>query len=196
MRPEWRFTVAAIGALAVGAVCAEPYARLAAPYYAAVDRLIAMAHPWTIERVAVTTDPKSPGVVLRLIGEVRRQRSDLKPEAIAVSRVQVGTVIETPIVFWTLLLAWPAASARQRWIRLAVGVAVFLGLEAVTTATLLLYPVADVSSRLTHDEADPLSLWGRWTRFLEAGGTFAVAAAAALVTVAVSSSVSSRSRAN
>jgi len=44
-----------------------------------------------------------------------------------VGRVQVGEVIETPLVFWTLLLVRPAASIRQRVIRVVVGILIFFG---------------------------------------------------------------------
>jgi hypothetical protein len=189
VRREWFWGVAAAVALAAGAVLAEPYARLAAPGYAAVDRLIARAYPWTIGEVAVAPDPGGRGTVLRLIGEVRRRRGDPEPAALVVSRIQVGEVIETPIVFWVLLLAWPAANARERWWRLAVGTAAFLGLEAATTAVQLVHPLAETSALLARGslpapDEDPLTLWERWSRFLEAGGNLAVAAAFALATLA------------
>ena len=186
MRPEWRWGIAAAVALAAGASCAEPYARLAAPYYAAVDRLLALAHPWSITEVDVAPDPNSPGVVLRLVGEVRRHRDDLKPAAIVVSRVQVGEAIETPVVFWTLLLTWPAAGRRERWTRLALGAAMFLGLEALTTAAQLIHPMAETAALLA---GAPLTLWERWSRFLEAGGDFAVAVAWALATLAIANAI-------
>jgi hypothetical protein len=188
VRREWRFGLAAAVALAAGATLADPYARLAAPYYAAIDRLIARAHPWTIEQVTVSPDPGGQGAVLRLVGEVRRERSDPKPAAIVVSRVQVGEAIETPIVFWTLLLTWPAASARQRWLRLATGFAVFLGLEAITTAAQLVHSMAVATAVLA--QQDPaLTLWERWARFLEAGGDFALAVVGALATLAISNAI-------
>lgn len=195
MRPEWRFASVAAAALAVGSICAEPYARVAAPYYARIDRLIAAMHPWTIDQIAVTPDPSGHGSVLRLIGEVRRERGDLKPAAIVVSRLQVGEVIEAPIVFWTLLLMWPAASARQRWARLAVGGAVFLGLEVATTAVQLVHPMADVSAILA-GEVDPVTPWERWSRLLEAGGDFALAAVAALAALAVTNAIDRPRRAD
>ena len=189
MRPEWRWGIAAVLALAAGAFCAEPYARLAAPYYAAVDRLVASQHPWAIEEVAVTVDPSGRGSVLRLIGEVRRNREDLRPAALVVNRLQLGEVIEVPLVFWTLLLVWPGATGRERWARLAVGVVVFLSLEAFTTAAELICPMAATAALLT---AAPLTLWERWSRFLEAGGTFVLAAATALVTLAVANAIARR----
>ena len=192
MRPEWRWGIAAAVALTVGGFCAEPYARLAAPYYAAVDRLVARAHPWSVTEVAVVPDPQSPGVVLRLVGEVRRERSDARPAAIVVSRVQVGEVIATPLVFWTLLLAWPAVASRERWARVAAGVPVFLGLEALTTAAQLIHSMAEAAALLV---AGPLTLWERWSRFLEAGGNFAVAAVGALLTLAVAGGLARRPRA-
>ncbi len=195
MRPEWRFGLAAAAALAAGVVLAEPYARLAAPYYGAVDRLIARGHPWVIREVAVTTDRDGQDRVLRLVGEVRRDRTESRPAALVVTRVQIGEAIETPIVFWGLLLAWPAAGRRERWLRMAVGLVVFLGIEAITTATQLVHSMAAASAQLEHAYSeDPLTLWERWSRFLEAGGTFVVAAVGALVAIAVSTASDSQPR--
>jgi hypothetical protein len=188
MRPEWRLGIAAAAILAAGAFCAGPYARLATPYYETVDRLLVFGHPWSIREVAVTPDRDGRGTVLRLIGEVRRQREDAQPAAIVVTRLQVGEVIEAPLVFWTLLLLWPAASGRARWTRLAVGAAVFLGLEALTTAVQLLHSMAGASALLVHADAR-LTIWERWSRFLEAGGDFALAVAAALTTLAAANAV-------
>ena len=184
MRREWRWAIAAAAAFMVGATCAEGYARLAAPYYAAVDRLIAEMRPWTIDEVVVANDPRDHGAVLRLTGEVRRQTDDPTPAAKVVSRIQVGEAVETPIVFWTLLLMWPAATSRQRWAYLAIGVPVFLGLEAITTACQLVHSMA-AASAIVAGESDPLTLWERWSRFLEAGGRFVLELAAALVTIAL-----------
>jgi len=197
MRPEWRIGLAAALALLGGAALAEPYARVAAPYYAAVARLIAREHPWSITEVGVTAGPDGHSKVLRLVGEVRRQRDDARPAALVVSRVEVGEAIETPIVFWTLLLVWPAARARQRWTRVAVGIAVFLGLEAITMAAQLLHPMAETSALLAHlpvavRDAGPLTLWESWARFLEAGGTFVLAVVGALATLALSNTVGPR----
>jgi hypothetical protein len=200
MRPEGRFALVAAAALASGALLAEPYARLAAPYYAAVDRLLAAQHAWTIEQVAVAPDPGGRGSVLRLVGEVRRQRGDAGPAALVTTRVQVGEAIETPLVFWTLLLAWPAASGRQRWLCLALGAAMFLVLEAATTGVQLMHSLAEAAAMLEHGsraQADePLTLWERWSRFLEAGGSFVLAVAAALATLALANSVAPRQRAD
>ena len=103
------------------------------------------------------------------------------------NRVQVGEAIETPVIFWCLLLAWPAQTVRQRLTRLAVGIPVFLALEGVTTACQLVYSLARASAILAGEES-PLTLWDRWSRFLEAGGRFVVEVSAALITVGVASS--------
>ncbi len=182
MPREWRWALAAIAALATGAICAEPYARLAAPYYAAIARLIAGAHPWEIVSVEVAPDTKAPGSVLRLTGLVRERRDDPQPAAILVSKLQVAAVVESPVVFWTLLLIWPATSPRQRLIFLGLGLPVFLGLEAATTACQLLSPLAQGSAVLA-GESDPVTPWERWSRFIEGGGRVALAVMAAVATV-------------
>jgi hypothetical protein len=187
MRREWGWAIIAVLALTIGATCAAGYARLAVPYYTAVTTLIADFHPWRIVSLVVKPDESSHGMVLRLTGEVRRRRDDPLPAAMVENRVQVGEAIETPVIFWCLLLAWPAQTVRQRLTRLAVGIPVFLALEGVTTACQLVYSLARASAILAGEES-PLTLWDRWSRFLEAGGRFVVEVSAALITVGVASS--------
>jgi hypothetical protein len=184
VRPEIRWALAAALALTLGVACAEPYARLAAPYYAAVARLISLGHPWTIVSVAVKPGTKSPSPELQLVGDVRRRPEDLRPAGRIISHVQVGEAVETPVVFWTLLLIWPANSMRQRLIRLAIGIPVFLGVEAITTGVQLMHSMAEVSAILA-GEINPVTLWERWSRFLEAGGRFVVEVSAALLTITI-----------
>jgi hypothetical protein len=188
MRREWRWLLAAIASLAIGATCAESYSRLATPYYLVVTELVARLHPWLVESITVTSDASDHGVVLKLVGEVRRNRADPLPTALVVNRVQVGEVVEAPVVFWTLLLVWPAGSWRQRLLRVTVGIPIFLGLEAATTGCQLVYSMARVSALLA-GESHPLTLWERWSRFLEAGGRFVLEVAAGLLAVALTEAV-------
>jgi hypothetical protein len=183
VRPEIRWILAAALALTIGVACAEPYARLAAPYYAAVARLISLGHPWTIVSVAVKPGTKSPSPELQLMGEVRRSPEDLRPAGRIISHVQVGEAVETPVVFWTLLLIWPANTMRQRLMRLAIGIPVFLGAEAHTTGVQLMHSMAEVSALLA-GELNPLTLWERWSRFLEGGGQFVLACGFAVLVLA------------
>jgi hypothetical protein len=178
-----RWTLAAALALTIGVTCAESYARLAAPYYSAAARLISLGHPWTVVSVAVKPGTKSPSPELQLVGEVRRRPEDLRYAGRIISHVQVGEAVETPVVFWTLLLVWPANSMRQRLIRLAIGIPVFLGVEAITTAVQLMHSMAEVSAILA-GELIPVTLWERWSRFLEGGGQFVLACGFALLVLA------------
>jgi hypothetical protein len=182
MRREWLWLGAAVIAFAIGASCAQTYARLAAPYYASVAARIAEMHPWRILDVAVVHDDASHGPVLRLTSEVRQHRGDLHPAALVDSSVQIGEVVETPLVFWTLLLLWPAPTLGQRGLRLLIGIPIFLGLEAITTVCQLLHPLAEASALLA-GENHPVTVWERWSRFLEAGGRFALEVVAALMPV-------------
>jgi hypothetical protein len=180
MRPEFRWTLAAAAALGLGVTFAKPYARLAAPYYAAVDRAIAAGHPWEISAVDVKEGISRLSAELQLHAFVRRHAEDPDPAARVIGRVQVGEAVETPVVFWTLLLVWPAASTRHRVVRLIVGIPAFLGLEAITTATQLILPMAQASAILAGDN-DPVTAWDRWSRFLEAGGQFIVVCSGAVL---------------
>lgn len=192
MRPEFRWAIAAVVALGVGVTCAEPYARFAAPYYREIVRLIAISHPWEVLSVDVGPGKSNLRSELQVRAYVRRHREDLRPSAKVIGRVQVGEVIETPIVFWTLLLVWPARSIRQRLTRLAVGVPIFFGLEAMTTATQLILPMAQASAILAGD-IDPLTGWDLWSRFLEAGGQFVLICGGAIVAVSIAQRMDSLS---
>jgi hypothetical protein len=141
--------------------------------------------------VEVVRDASSHSAILRLIGEVRRHREDARPLALVTGSVQVGEIIETPVIFWTLLVMWPATtrgSLLRPLLMLVLGIPVFLALEAVTTPIQLVYSMARAAAILAG--ADPLTLWERWSRFLEAGGRFALETVAAFVTIALASAVS------
>lgn len=184
MRREWWYAAAAVSALILASMCAQTYARLAVPYYAAVDRLMARGHPWNIVSVDVRPSDVSPGSVLMLVAEVRRHSSDAQPACRVISRVQVGEAVEAPMVFWVMLLCWPAASLRQRLGRCAVGLPIFLGLEAITTAVQLIHNLPEASALLA-GAMDPVTPWERWSRFLEGGGRFVVEVCAVLFTVVI-----------
>jgi hypothetical protein len=176
--------VIALAVLGLASIGAQGYARLAAPYYAAVARLIARAYPWEIVSVDVRPSDMGPGSVLMLRGAVRRHASDRRPAARVVTRLTVGEAVETPAVYWTILLLWPAVSWRQRLLRVAVGVPLFLGLEAITTAVQLVHNLPEASALLA-GEQDPTTVWELWSRFLEAGGRFVVQVCAVLMTVVI-----------
>jgi hypothetical protein len=180
VRPELRWGLVGCVALCIGVAGAEFYARLAAPYYAAVDRLIAQRHPWEVTNVEVRPGKSALAAELQLRANVYRFAGDPYAAARVIGRVQVGEVVETPLVFWTLLLMWPAASIRQRLVRLAVGVPAFMALEAITTATQLILPMAQASAMLVGDR-NPATSWDHWSRFLEAGGQFVVASGLAVL---------------
>lgn len=184
MRPNLRLVLTAVVALTIGATGAEAYARLAIPYYNLVTTAIAEFHPWRVRNVAVVRDKSKPDATLRMTGEVRRRREDPFPAAEVITYVQVGEVVETPVVFWSVLLAWPMATLRRRLICVALGIPVFLTLEAATTACQLVHSMAEASALLA-GETNPLTAWERWSRFLEAGGRFALELCAALLTLAL-----------
>lgn len=185
MRRNLRYVLAAAVALILGATFAQTYARLAIPYYEVVTAAIANLYPWQVLDLSVVRDRSNPGASLRMTGEVRRSREDLAPAARVIVDVQVGEVIETPVVFWAVVFAWPMTTLRRRLTCVAVGIPIFLLLEAATTGCQLVHSMADASAMLA-GEADPLTAWERWSRFLEAGGRFALELCAAVFTVALS----------
>lgn len=184
MRREWRFVLIAVSALVLGAVGAESYARLATPYYLTVARWIARGHLWDVVEMGVGPSRSGPGTLLRLTGTVRARPEDSRPSGRFIAKLQVAAVVESPAIFWTILLAWPISSFRKRLALLAIGVPIFLGLEAVTTVCQLLNPLAYGSAVLAGDP-DPVTLWEHWSRFLEAGGRVALACCASLCAIAL-----------
>jgi hypothetical protein len=181
MRLERRCLIAAMAALLVGALGAEIYARLAAPYYRTAATWVARGRPWTITQVDVAPDAPRPGVFVRMHGEVRAVANAAQPAATLIGRVQAGAAIEGPLIFWTLLLAWPAR-ARRRGALLLIGVPVFLGLEVATTVCQLLNGFSEASAIIAGSGS--MTGWERWSRFIESGGRDALAVCAALLTVA------------
>jgi hypothetical protein len=77
------------------------------------------------------------------------------------------------------------ATPRRRLACLALGIPVFLALEASTTGCQLVHSMAQASAMLA-GEPDPLTAWERWSRFLEAGGRFALEVCSALSLIALS----------
>lgn len=103
------------------------------------------------EIVGVSVKPAKSRLTeeLQLDGYVRRRMDSPDHVARVVGRVQIGEVVETPIVFWTLLLR-------------------------------VMLPLAQASALLAGD-ADPVTAWDRWSRFLEFGGQFVLACGAAII---------------
>jgi hypothetical protein len=186
MRLEWRWPVIAIAALLVGACCAQIYVQLAAPCYRSAAVWLAQGHLWTITGVDVSEDAERPGVFIRLHGEVRAAAFTAQPSARVIGRVQAGAAIEGPLLFWTLLLAWPGTVCR-RGALLLMGIPVFLGLEVATTVCQLLSGFAEASALLAGDPSS-LTGWERWSRFIESGGRDVLAVCSALLTIAVARS--------
>jgi len=183
MKRELRWLAIALSMLALGVLCARPYARLASPFYALAARMIAHGRPWTISSVEVARGNSSPGAILRMSGTVSERKNDAVPGARLVSKLQVA-----PVIFWTLLVAWPAASVR-RLALIGIAVPIFVGLEVATTVCQLIGPFAYASAVLAGD-ADPVTWWERWSRFLEAGGRVGLAFVAALATIGIAQWIS------
>jgi len=193
MRREIRWAAVAVVALLIGATCAELYARLMAPYYTAVARMLTIGRPWEIVAMEVTPSDVGPGTILRLVGDVRRNSTDVSPAGRVVTRVQVGSVVQTPIIFWAILFLWPAATRRQRVAYCLVGLPIFLAVEAVTTAVQLMHNLPEASALLA-GEVDPLTLWERWAQFLENGGHVAVDVCGVLCAIFIAQKVYPRRR--
>jgi len=174
-------------ALASGAFLERPYLACMTPIYAAASTVIARLNAWTVLDVQTTADPHSPGRVLRLRGLVAN-RSAPSQSALIISRLQVGAPLETLVVFWALLVACSLSSRRRLLLSIALGVPVFLGIEAAMTVSQLVGPLAS-APQLLAGAAEPMTPWEHWSRFLEAGGRVAVGITAALMTAALTEAV-------
>jgi hypothetical protein len=183
MRREIRWVLVALVALTLGVLGAVPYARWSAPYVLLAARAMAASNPWTIADVTVGQSDSSPATELRLDGYVYRRQGDDAPAARVVTRLSVGEAVETPVVFWGMLCAWPARSIRQRLLMLTVGLPIFLVLAGILTGGQLIHSMSDASAILAGDN-DPKTLWDRASEFLEAGGLFVVDLSAALLVIA------------
>jgi len=181
MRLEIRWALVAVVVLGIGATFAESYAKVMAPYYRTTAVLLSVGRPWEVTSVAVRPAKSGRSLELQLHGLIRRHTEDTRPSALAIGRLQIGEVVETPVVFWALVLLWPAESTRRRVVRVAVALPAFLLAEAITTTPHLVEAMAMASATLAGDP-DPAWFW--WTRFLEAGGHFVVTVALALIVVA------------
>ena len=183
MRREWRWLAIGAAALAVGAIGARSYARLATPYYRAVARVMASMHPWQVASLDVVRQGRS-GAVLELTGTVRARAGDQEPSARVISKLQVAAVVELPVIFWSALLLWPVPPERHRLTLLLAGLPMFLGLEVATTVCQLVGPLGYASAVLAGDD-NPVTVWQSWARFLEEGGTVALALSGAVCVAAV-----------
>jgi hypothetical protein len=183
VRIKLRWIVGPLLGLLLGSLCAEPYARIAAPYYLDVAQWIASTHPWVLDGISVVRASSGPGYILKLTGTVSEFAGG-PPAAMLIGKLQVAAVAESPAIFWTLLLVWPVATWRQRLSIVVLGIPLFLALEAATTLCQLLNPFAFASAVLA-GAANPVTIWERWSRFLEGGGRVALAIAAALVPIAL-----------
>jgi hypothetical protein len=135
-----------------------------------------------VVNIEVSPGSSGRGALLRLTGTVRARADAGPPAAKLVSKLQVAAVVESPVVFWMLLILWPLRSGRERLWLLALGIPVFLFLETATTVCQLLNPLAYGSAVLAGNP-NPVTSWERWSRFLEAGGRVVLAVAAALITI-------------
>ncbi len=175
--------------LCVGAFGADSYARLAAPYYEALAATVARSHPWVITGIDVAADGGHPGLFLRLHGDVHVP-GNTAAAARVITRVQAGGVIEAPLVFWTMLLAWPRSTFRARLLLLACGIPIAVCLDALTTVCQLLNGFAQGSAVIAGNP-NPLTVWERWSRFIESGGRDVLAVCGALASLALASRLDS-----
>ena len=183
MRRDGRWLCALLFSVAIASVAAPYYAHLAAPAWQAVARLTALGQPWRITGIEVTPSPDGPGTIVALTAIVTDAQADRTASARVTGKITTGAAIEPALVFWLLVLAWPAAHGRERWLRFAIGVPVFIAVDTATTVLALTHALP-WATQVIAGAGDGDTAWDRWAAFLEAGGRFAVVTAVALVTIA------------
>jgi hypothetical protein len=179
---EIQWVLIATVVLFVSSTSAELYARTMTPFYAAVAEIVSRVHPWRVLDVRVESPPGTGRRVVELVGEVRQNRSDPLPAAAVEGHLQIDSILQTPVIFWTVILLWPSRSFRRKLVFAIAGIPIFLIAEAATTVAQLISPLAQASAMLAGD-SDPLTLWERWNRLMEAGGRLVVAFFGALLAV-------------
>lgn len=183
MPRELRVTLVMALMLAVGLAGAKTYVRVMVPYYAGMGRLLAGLHAWQIQEVGLAREGPGGAQEVRLVAIVRKTPSQPLPALRVESTMTFGDIVQLPVIFWGILLAWRADTLKQLLLRLATGVPVFLTLEIVTTVCQLVGPMAEAAEYL-NGNAHPLTAWEIWSRLMETGGRQALAAVAALLIVA------------
>jgi hypothetical protein len=183
MRSEYRWALAFTAGLGFAVLGAKPYARLAAPCYEAVASMLALGHPWDVVSVEVAEPPGNVGALLRLRGLVYESSASLTPSFRMTGKLQVAAAAQSPLIFWTVLVLWPAGTLRRRVTTLGLGLPAFVLLEAATTVCQLMNPLAYASAVLAGTR-DPVTVWECWSRFLEDGGRAGLALVAAVLTAA------------
>ena len=194
IRPDWRILCAALITVAVGSIAAPAYLRRVAPCYLSAARLIARGEPWQIVDVAVEPSTDKPGMIQQLSALVSGGDARHTRHAQLLGKVHAGAAIEPLLTFWLVLLAWPAVSAKQRWVRILMGAPVFILTDAATTIVSLMHALPWAQNTLAGLPDVPTG-WDRWVDFLEAGGRFAISVSAALLTIAAAAQLPATRRA-
>ena len=177
VRPDSRRLAAAVAAVLLVGAAGDFYVRAAIPLYRIGSEWLIQDHPWQIDSLSVQGDAGRRRLQMR--SELRVKTWDREPAALVQSRLQLAAAKQNAVVFWPLLLLLPAGSMRRRLVLLALALPAFLVLEVATTSAQLVSPLMQTAA-VIGGEADPLTPWERWSRFLEAGGRVALDVCAAL----------------
>ncbi|HEY4209988.1 MAG TPA: hypothetical protein VGM84_00795 [Steroidobacteraceae bacterium] len=183
MRRDVPRVIIALAALLAAAVYSESYARLMSPAYLVVARFLADNQPWDITAVEVEPGKADIHGELHLRADIRRHLGDSKPVARVVGHLQVGSVVETPLIFWAILLLWPSGSGERTLLAILAGIPVAIALEALTTVAQLVAPLAGASA-LIAGQAHGATL-EKWSALLEEGGRVVICVLAALLVIAL-----------
>lgn len=177
-----RLAAGSVLALVLGVTAAKDYCSFFANYYLSIARWAAASQPWTLQDAEVSTEVGQAGAYLRLRGEVRGGWTNVDPAALVATRVQVGAIAATPLIFWTIVLAWPIKTWRRRALSLFVGLPLFILVDSAATVGEMLTGFARASAILGGEES-PVTAWDRWATFLESGGRVVLAVTAALAAI-------------
>jgi len=176
--------LAGAAVLAAGPWLAAPYARLVAPFHAALAEFAAgPAGGWRVERAGLRPALRGPGEVLAVTATLWSPAPAARPIAVVESTLGVDAALLAPATFAALLAGWPARGRRERLLRLGAGLALWPLLEGLTNGCQLLAPLYEAHG-LVAAAPHAAPLWLAWSEVLEAGGRLAVAGALALLVLA------------
>ncbi len=101
------------------------------------------------------------------------------------SSTLMGNVVQHPIIYFSILLAWPGFLTRERLFLLLTGLPLLVLVEALDLPFILLGALEDLMLYNLAPDQLPGSRLVTWMDFLNGGGRLALSAAAAVCNVAI-----------
>lgn len=184
MKGYARVVMIALAALAAGAYCAGAATRFVAPLVALLLQTVGQTEHWLSVVIGFETGAGVRGLVLKLTALIPDPARGPAGGAMVIATVTSGAQMQILVSFWSVLLALPAASWRERLATTCAGVPLSLCLMTLAAACQLLAPCYATMSMMT-ERSDAVTLWERASNLLESGGRVVLSAVAAGLVMAL-----------